>query len=418
MDTSHYGVLGIAWFADPEEVKRAHRKLALKWHPDKVEDPTDEVAVKVATQQFQLLQAAYEVLSNPDHRRRYDAELRCQRPSSTPCSKRPKAETTSQPWRPTEKAFLRVPADYQDISAAVEALPTCGGTIQVDAGTYVGLVVIAKPFVAIIARQNTVVVEGQVVFRHCAMGARLEGLVIRSSCAAGALDLKGVVGNVTVIDCDISNSKSAGVIFEGSSGTTKIQGCKVHDCKYDGLGMHVSKGRQDHKGTLNVVDCVFERNGYDGLYLGDARYTVCVQNCSISKNNRHGVLVRGAVFEMESCQIEDNGGENVRHEKPGQTQTSMGCVLSKSVVLCSCGAQFRFELTKFCANCGAARPGKMSAVTGVPECQTPDLLVTRPSLCLDPSPSLPEGWTSHRTEEGHRYYHHASSGVSQWTPPC
>ena len=32
---SHYAVLGLAVDASPEEVRKAHKKLALKWHPDK-----------------------------------------------------------------------------------------------------------------------------------------------------------------------------------------------------------------------------------------------------------------------------------------------------------------------------------------------------------------------------------------------
>eukprot|EP00971_Amphidinium_carterae_P302432 6009365-Amphidinium_carterae.1 len=59
-DTSHYAVLGVERDASEDDVRKAYRQLALKWHPDKVTDATDAIAVKVATQQFQLIQAAYE----------------------------------------------------------------------------------------------------------------------------------------------------------------------------------------------------------------------------------------------------------------------------------------------------------------------------------------------------------------------
>ena len=69
---NHYVTLELEPTASAEDVRKAHRRLARKRHPDKVADPSDEVAVRTATRQFQQLQAAYEVLSDPAKRRRYD----------------------------------------------------------------------------------------------------------------------------------------------------------------------------------------------------------------------------------------------------------------------------------------------------------------------------------------------------------
>ena len=62
----YYEVLGVSKTATPEELKKAYRKLALQYHPDR--NPGD----KEAEEKFKEAAEAYEVLSNPDKRARYD----------------------------------------------------------------------------------------------------------------------------------------------------------------------------------------------------------------------------------------------------------------------------------------------------------------------------------------------------------
>ncbi|OWR50903.1 DnaJ-16 [Danaus plexippus plexippus] len=63
----HYEVLSVTKEASGSEIKKAYRKLALQWHPDKNLDNLQE-----AKEQFQLVQNAYEVLSDPQERAWYD----------------------------------------------------------------------------------------------------------------------------------------------------------------------------------------------------------------------------------------------------------------------------------------------------------------------------------------------------------
>ena len=62
----YYAVLGIEKGASEEEIKKAYRRLAVKYHPDK--NPGD----KVAEENFKELGEAYEVLNEPQKRAAYD----------------------------------------------------------------------------------------------------------------------------------------------------------------------------------------------------------------------------------------------------------------------------------------------------------------------------------------------------------
>ncbi|MGB1706272.1 MAG: DnaJ C-terminal domain-containing protein [Rubripirellula sp.] len=61
-----YQTLGVGRDASKDEIKKAHRKLALKYHPDK--NPDD----KVASEKFKRAQEAYDVLSDDEKRAAYD----------------------------------------------------------------------------------------------------------------------------------------------------------------------------------------------------------------------------------------------------------------------------------------------------------------------------------------------------------
>ena len=65
---SLYDVLGVPSDASDRDLVAARRRLALRWHPDRNADDT-----RRATRELQTINEAYDVLSDPDRRRAYDA---------------------------------------------------------------------------------------------------------------------------------------------------------------------------------------------------------------------------------------------------------------------------------------------------------------------------------------------------------
>ena len=61
----YYEVLGVAKDADEATIKRAFKRLAIKYHPDHNKDPD-------AGEKFREINEAYQVLSDPQKRQAYD----------------------------------------------------------------------------------------------------------------------------------------------------------------------------------------------------------------------------------------------------------------------------------------------------------------------------------------------------------
>lgn len=70
MVKDYYKILGVARNASEEDIRRAYRRLALLYHPDKNDSP-------MAEEMFLEVAEAYEVLSDRDARASYDLQLNC-----------------------------------------------------------------------------------------------------------------------------------------------------------------------------------------------------------------------------------------------------------------------------------------------------------------------------------------------------
>ncbi|TDX58978.1 DnaJ domain-containing protein [Orenia marismortui] len=73
----YYKILGVNQDADSSKIKKAYRKLALKYHPDR------NSGDKNAENRFKKISKAYEVLSDKQSRKEYDAKLNAEFKQST-----------------------------------------------------------------------------------------------------------------------------------------------------------------------------------------------------------------------------------------------------------------------------------------------------------------------------------------------
>ena len=64
----YYSILGVSNNATEDEIKKAFRKLSVKWHPDKWVNATDDEK-KTAEDKFKSIAEAYNTLSDPQKRK-------------------------------------------------------------------------------------------------------------------------------------------------------------------------------------------------------------------------------------------------------------------------------------------------------------------------------------------------------------
>jgi len=101
----HYKALGLDKTCDTEAVKKAHRKLVLGCHPDKIKD-TDPLKEQKLSQ-FHVVQKAYEVLTDPKERNQYEALLTLQALRKEKLARGGGAANTSSPREKSARFDVR-----------------------------------------------------------------------------------------------------------------------------------------------------------------------------------------------------------------------------------------------------------------------------------------------------------------------
>ena len=123
-EPSHYELLDVARGASADELRQAFRRLSKRYHPDTTTLPQPQAAAA-----FQQLQRAYGVLSDPEQRRRYDAELLLQlaRPVPQPPS-------VAEPQQSAMPASVRRPLSGGEWLALVLLVLAAGFSLVLGVG--------------------------------------------------------------------------------------------------------------------------------------------------------------------------------------------------------------------------------------------------------------------------------------------
>ncbi|ERF72021.1 hypothetical protein EPUS_08415 [Endocarpon pusillum Z07020] len=94
-----YLALGISKDADLSTIRSAHRKLVLKFHPDRIKDEAERVKGR---EEFQKVQQAYELLSDPAKRSRYDDKVRLAELRKEALGRELPVRSSTYPTRPSQ----------------------------------------------------------------------------------------------------------------------------------------------------------------------------------------------------------------------------------------------------------------------------------------------------------------------------
>lgn len=107
---TYYDILGVPQSASKDDIKKAYRKLAQDYHPDRLSGVPPAVA-KLAEEKFKDVQEAYEILTK--HRAEYDSQLRAVAPPPPPSSQ-PQARTTA-PTTSHARPSRSTPTNKKDV---------------------------------------------------------------------------------------------------------------------------------------------------------------------------------------------------------------------------------------------------------------------------------------------------------------
>jgi len=125
----YYEVLGVRDHADTDELRRAFRRQAKRWHPDRNLDQSE-----AATERFREIVEAWTVLGNPVRRRQYDRQTgRPPRPAPEP-PPRP----APRPAAPTVPMTEGSPENVEEVEEALRAVRRSGGRLPADREAFYG----------------------------------------------------------------------------------------------------------------------------------------------------------------------------------------------------------------------------------------------------------------------------------------
>src|SRR5574343_426003 len=125
MTSDPYEILGVTPDATPADIKRAYRRLAMRWHPDRNSHPE-------ATERFKHIRAAYEQLLAVDRPPEAKTATADDAPPETAPAAEPQTEPPADPAPESSRESPRAPDIRQELELTLaEAAAGCRKTVRV-----------------------------------------------------------------------------------------------------------------------------------------------------------------------------------------------------------------------------------------------------------------------------------------------